>query len=213
MDKGIHNKSNRKGREVSDSIKKECAYFLPNLCPFGFKFNDVYLYCDDQLQLGSESGGIRQRTTCYLENLIQRQKRYPDDPNRVSSAEAPQASSAGRRLKQLYPHHFPVNVAHVNMLDSLNHFPPSSVQDDSFESYDPSLQADRQKTCKSSSKDVNANNADVAALVSRLSPLTISSSGKNKGMKLSAPACASHDPQALYTLYDGIPPNMTHACY
>jgi hypothetical protein len=62
-------------------------------------------------------------------------------------------------------------------------------------------------------KDVNANNANVAALVSRLSPLTISSSGKNKGTKPSAPACASHNRQALYTLYNGIPLNMTHALY
>ncbi len=32
-------------------------------------------------------------------------------------------------------------------------------------------------------------------------------------MKPSAPAHASHNPQALYTLYDGILPNMTHALY
>jgi hypothetical protein len=99
------------------------------------------------------------------------------------------------------------------MSDSSNHSPLLSVQDDSFESYDPSLQANCQKTCKSSSKDVNANNANVAALVSHLSPLTISSLGKNKGTKQSAPAHASHDLQAFYTLYNGIPPNMTHALY
>jgi hypothetical protein len=171
------------------------------------------LYCNNQLQLGSESGGIHQCTNRYLENLIRRHKRYPDNPNDVSFSKAPQASSAGRRLKQLYPHHFPVNVAHVNMLDSSKHSSPLSVQDDSFESYDPFLRANRQKTCRSSSKDVNANNADVAAHVSCLSPLTISSSGKNKGTKPCAPACASQDPQSLYTLYNGIPPNMNHALY
>jgi hypothetical protein len=36
---------------------------------------------------------------------------------------------------------------------------------------------------------------------------------KKKGTKPSAPAHASHDPQALYALYNGIPPNMTHALY
>jgi hypothetical protein len=64
------------------------------------------------------------------------------------------------------------------------------------------------KTHTSSSKGANAN---LATLVSCLSPLTISHQEK-KGLKPSAPAGASY-PQALYTLYDGIPTNMTHAAY
>jgi hypothetical protein len=145
-----------------------------------------------------------------LDNLARCKQSNPDKANvdDVSSTGAPEASSAKRYLIRLYPSRFFLNVNHVNMSDSLNHSSLSSVHDDSSE-YHPSPRANHQKrTCKSSS------NADVNALVGHLPPLTMSSSGKNKGTQLSSPARASHDPRALlYTLYDGIPHNMTHASF
>jgi hypothetical protein len=142
--------------------------------------------------------------------LARRKQSNLDEANvdDISSTGAPQASSAKRYLNRLYPSRFSLNVDHVNMLDSSNHSSLSSVHADSSE-YRPSPRANHQKTTRKSS-----SNADVDALVGHLSPLTISSSGKNKGTQLSSPACASHNPRALsYTLYDGIPHNMTHASF
>jgi hypothetical protein len=145
-----------------------------------------------------------------LDNLAQRKQSNPDKANvdDVFSTGAPQASSAKQCLNRLYPRRFSLNVDHVKMSDPLNHSSLSSVHDDSSE-YRPSPRANHQKTTRKSS-----SNADVDALVGHLSPLKISSSGKNKGTQLSSPARASHDPRALsYTLYDGIPHDMTHASF
>ena len=63
---GVYNKSNKRRSNVADSIKRECAYFLKHIRPLGFKFKHVNTYCDDPEQLGRESGGICQHTSCYL---------------------------------------------------------------------------------------------------------------------------------------------------
>ncbi len=52
-------------------------------------------------------GGIRCRTGRYIERHL-RNKAYTSSLHlhQVSSAEAPQATSALKRLKEIYPHHF-----------------------------------------------------------------------------------------------------------
>ena len=104
----LYNEEFRHGSEIPTSIKRECDYFIKYLHPHGFKFRDVYNNCSNSNQLGLKSGGIRRRTGRYIENTL-RNKAYASSfrlPHQVSSSEAPQASSALNRLKEIYPHRF-----------------------------------------------------------------------------------------------------------
>ena len=103
----IHNKDYYTGSEIPTSIKQECHYFIKYIHPHGFKFRDVYNNCSNSTQLGLKSGGIRHCTGRYIKRTL-RNKAYTNSLRlrQVSSAKAPQASSAFKRLKEIYPRCF-----------------------------------------------------------------------------------------------------------
>ena len=92
---------------IMEVYRQTSHYFIKYLHPHGFKFHDIYNNCSNSTQLGLKSGGIHHCTGCYIERTLQN-KEYASSLrlHQVSSAKAPQASSALKRLKEIYPHCF-----------------------------------------------------------------------------------------------------------
>jgi hypothetical protein len=127
----IHNEDYSTGSEIPTSIKQECHYFIKYIHPHGFKFQDIYNNCSNGTQLGLKSGGIRHRTGRYIKRAL-RNKAYTNSLRlgQVSSAEAPQASSALKRLKEIYPWRFQDQATMPFSHDYIDHDDEDGDDDD-----------------------------------------------------------------------------------
>ena len=192
----IHNEDFRHGSEIPTSIKRECDYFIKYLHPRGFKFRDVYNNCSNSNQLGLKSGGIRRRTGRYIENTL-RNKAYASSfrlPHQVSSSEAPQASSALNRLKEIYPHRFQDQATMPSSHDYNDH--GDEDDDDDDDDFAPPAVPRRPKSTPKARTSFPSD----AGLAAMLGTMTVSPRGSaRRNSRGPVHAEAPHDSHDLYS--------------
>lgn len=189
----IHNEDFSTGSAIPTSIKRECDYYIKYLHPHGFTFRDVYKNCSNSNQLGLKAGGIRRRTGRYIENTL-RNKKYTSSLRRlqVSSAEAPQASSAHKRLKEIYPHSFQDQATMPSSHDYNDQDDEDGDDDDYALPAVPRRPMSTPKASRTSASD--------ASLASMLGTMTISPRGSaRRNSRGPVHAEAPHDSHDLYS--------------